>query len=82
MSWIARKEEITLLSPDTLLDFGKYAGWRVEEVIITNPKYMDWIRTHVYGYNLSLEVETLLKKEFKRRKYAADECDATDIDIY
>ena len=47
-----------VLELDTLLEFGKYQGLSVSEILEDDPDYIDWLKNE--GYELSDEVEELI----------------------
>jgi len=45
--------------------FGKYRGIVINKVIITNPKYCEWVRGNVKSFQFTKEEEILLDKELE-----------------
>lgn len=52
---------------DRKLTFGKYKGWKVSDLILSNPDYLKWIDEHVPYFSLTeyerkqLGIETVIK---------------------
>jgi len=44
----------------TVLDFGRYAGWSVGEVVDQDPDYLEWLVRTPIGRRLRAEVEAVL----------------------
>jgi len=44
----------------TVLDFGRYAGWTVDQVADNDPDYLEWLIRTPIGRRLRAEVETVL----------------------
>ena len=44
----------------TVLDFGRYAGWSVNQVADTDPDYLEWLIRTPIGRRLRAEVEGVL----------------------
>jgi curved DNA-binding protein CbpA len=43
----------------TVLDFGRYEGWSLEQIVKSNPDYLDWLVRTSIGRRLSAEVMAL-----------------------
>lgn len=52
---------------DRKLTFGKYKGWKVSDLILSNPDYLKWIDQHVPYFSLTesekkqLGIETVIE---------------------
>ena len=44
------------------LDFGRYEGWTLEEVVKRDPDYLDWLRRHASGARYRDAIDILLRK--------------------
>ena len=44
----------------TVLDFGRYAGWSVNEIADSDPDYLEWLIRTPIGRRLRVEVEGVL----------------------
>lgn len=44
------------------LDFGRYEGWTLGEVVRRDPEYLDWLRRHASGARYRDAIEALLRK--------------------
>lgn len=47
---------------DLRLDFGRYEGWTLGEVVRRDPEYLDWLRRHASGARYRDMIEILLRK--------------------
>ncbi len=47
----------------SLLDFGRYRGWALEEVARRDPEYLEWLRRHSSGPRYRREIDRLLFKQ-------------------
>jgi curved DNA-binding protein CbpA len=45
----------------TVLDFGRYAGWSLEQLVESDPDYLRWLMRTPIGRRLSAEVGALLE---------------------
>jgi curved DNA-binding protein CbpA len=43
------------------LDFGRYQGWTLGEVVQRDPDYLDWLRRHASGARYRDQIEILLR---------------------
>ena len=48
------------------LDFGRYQGWTLGEVVQRDPDYLDWLRRHQSGARYRDAIDILLRNA--RRK--------------
>lgn len=44
------------------LDFGRYQGWTLGEVVRRDPEYLDWLRRHASGARYRDVIDVLLRK--------------------
>jgi curved DNA-binding protein CbpA len=44
------------------LDFGRYEGWTLGEVVQRDPDYLDWLRRHASGARYRDVIDILLRK--------------------
>ena len=44
------------------LDFGRYEGWTLGEVVRRDPEYLDWLRRHASGARYRDAIDVLLRK--------------------
>ena len=44
------------------LDFGRYQGWTLGEVVRRDPDYLDWLRRHQSGARYRDQIDILLRK--------------------
>ena len=47
---------------ETRLDFGRYQGWTLGEVVKRDPEYLDWLRRHQSGARYRDQIDILLRK--------------------
>lgn len=47
---------------DTVIDFGRYAGWSLSKLVDHDPDYLEWLARTPIGRRLSHEIETVLAK--------------------
>jgi len=47
---------------DLRLDFGRYEGWTLGEVVRRDPDYLDWLRRHASGARYRDVIDILLRK--------------------
>ena len=47
---------------DLRLDFGRYEGWTLGEVVRRDPDYLDWLRRHASGARYRDAIDILLRK--------------------
>jgi curved DNA-binding protein CbpA len=47
---------------DLRLDFGRYEGWTLGEVVRRDPEYLDWLRRHASGARYRDAIDVLLRK--------------------
>ena len=48
------------------LDFGRYAGWTLGEVLKRDPAYLEWLRRHASGARYRTAIDILLRAAQKR----------------
>ena len=48
------------------LDFGRYQGWTLREVVQRDPDYLDWLRRHPSGARYRDAIDILLRAARKR----------------
>jgi curved DNA-binding protein CbpA len=46
----------------SVLDFGRYAGWSIAQVVRIDPDYLEWLVRTPIGRRLTAEVKTLLEQ--------------------
>lgn len=46
----------------TRLDFGRYEGWTLGEVLKRDPDYLDWLRRHASGARFRDSIDILLRQ--------------------
>jgi curved DNA-binding protein CbpA len=51
---------------DLRLDFGRYEGWTLREVVRRDPEYLDWLRRHAAGARYRDAIDVLLRKHRPR----------------
>jgi curved DNA-binding protein CbpA len=51
---------------DTRLDFGRYEGWTLGEIVRRDPDYLDWLRRHASGARYRDAIDILLRKHRRR----------------
>ncbi len=44
----------------SIVDFGRYAGWSLEQLVAKDPNYLEWLVRTPIGRHLSPEIRTLL----------------------
>jgi curved DNA-binding protein CbpA len=44
------------------LDFGRYQGWTLGEVVQRDPEYLDWLRRHASGARYRDAIDILLRR--------------------
>ncbi|HEX2766113.1 MAG TPA: DnaJ domain-containing protein [Candidatus Limnocylindria bacterium] len=49
------------------LDFGRYEGWTLGEVVRRDPDYLDWLRRHASGARYRDAIDVLLRRHRTRR---------------
>jgi curved DNA-binding protein CbpA len=47
--------------PDTL-DFGRYAGWTIEQLVHQDPAYLEWLSRHSSGIRYRRQIEAAFKR--------------------
>ena len=47
---------------DTVIDFGRYAGWSVGKLVDHDPDYLEWLARTPIGRRLSHEIEAVLAR--------------------
>jgi molecular chaperone DnaJ len=52
---------------DQRLDFGRYQGWTLGEVVRRDPEYLEWLRRHASGARYRDAIDVLLRKARPRR---------------
>lgn len=57
-----RTPKSTALTLDTILDFGKYEGEQIEDIIEDDPNYITWM----YEHNFEFDDEAIKKLEEKK----------------
>lgn len=62
-----------------IFTFGKYKGYRVDDVIEFNPKYVRWVEENVSGFSLTKEqkerMTCLIRRSFKPSWIYRDDID-------
>lgn len=53
---------------DLRLDFGRYEGWTLGEVVRRDPDYLDWLRRHASGARYRDAIDVLLRKHRPPRR--------------
>lgn len=48
------------------LDFGRYQGWTLGEVVKRDPEYLNWLRRHQSGARYRDQIDILLRKAGSR----------------
>jgi curved DNA-binding protein len=48
------------------LDFGRYQGWTLGEVVKRDPEYLNWLRRHQSGARYRDQIDVLLRKAGSR----------------
>jgi len=51
---------------DQRLDFGRYQGWTLREVVARDPDYLDWLRRHQSGARFRDAIDILLRSSRRR----------------
>ena len=51
---------------DTVLDFGRYAGWTVARLVDHDPDYLEWLARTPIGRRLSHEIDTALARRARQ----------------
>jgi hypothetical protein len=54
-----------------VLDFGRYAGWRIAEVATHDPTYLRWLSRHSSGIRFRSVIEQVLGDESEIGRRAA-----------
>jgi curved DNA-binding protein CbpA len=44
------------------LDFGRYQGWTLGEIVRRDPEYLNWLRRHASGARYRDQIDILLRK--------------------
>jgi DnaJ-class molecular chaperone len=47
---------------DARLDFGRYEGWTLREIVTRDPEYLDWLRRHASGARYRDTIDILLRQ--------------------
>ena len=70
-----------IIKNDTyVLEFGKYKGKSIKQVMEVNPQYLKWADDNIPSFNLS---KKLYQETINRKWQMLDyECDASEIDLY
>ena len=53
-----------------MLDFGRYAGWKLREVARRDLDYLTWLRRHASGARFRPAIDRLVREETARRRAA------------
>lgn len=53
---------------DRKLTFGKYKGWKVSDLIISNPEYVKWIDKNVPYFNTTADEKRILYRDERLNK--------------
>lgn len=48
---------------DRKLTFGKYKGWKVSDLIVSNPEYVKWIDKHVPYFSTTADEKRILYRD-------------------
>jgi DnaJ-class molecular chaperone len=51
---------------DAPLDFGRYQGWTLREIVARDPEYLAWLRRHASGARYRDTIDILLRAAGKR----------------
>jgi len=49
-------------APD-VIDFGRYAGWKLDQVAKQDPEYLQWLSRHTSGIRFRRRIQELLEKQ-------------------
>jgi len=58
----ARSTTPTPSGADTVIDFGRYAGWSVGKLVDHDPDYLEWLARTPIGRRLAHEIEAVLAR--------------------
>jgi curved DNA-binding protein CbpA len=58
-------------SPD-VIDFGRYAGWKLDQVVKQDPEYLEWLARHSSGIRYRRRIQELLQKQKAAAAAAAE----------
>ena len=53
---------VTSRESGTAIDFGRYAGWTVGNLVDHDPDYLEWLARTPIGRRLTAEIETALAR--------------------
>jgi curved DNA-binding protein CbpA len=67
--WAGRDAVRTAPPPagSSVLDFGRYAGWRLDDLARTDPDYLRWLARHSAGFRYRTEIRELLPADGDQR---------------
>lgn len=60
---LARRRAANLQQASAVVDFGRYAGWRIDEIAQYDPSYLRWLSRHSTGIRFCAEIERCLPGE-------------------
>ena len=58
----ARSAPASTAGADTVIDFGRYAGWSVAKLVDHDPDYLEWLARTPIGRRLAHEIEVVLAR--------------------
>ena len=53
---------------DNTLNFGRYSGWRLEEILGVDPGYLEWLARAPIGRSYRAEIDILLRRIGRRAR--------------
>lgn len=62
----ARREAVAATHPtngSSVLDFGRYAGWSLRDLVRMDPDYLRWLARHSSGFRYRNEILELIPKD-------------------
>jgi curved DNA-binding protein CbpA len=51
-----------------VIDFGRYAGWSIRDLVKADPDYLRWLRRHSSGLRFRPEIDRLMPAEREREE--------------
>jgi curved DNA-binding protein CbpA len=60
---LARRRAANLQQASAVVDFGRYAGWRIDEIALYDPSYLRWLSRHSTGIRFVADIARCLPGE-------------------
>ena len=61
--WAKRERGEEAATPASVLDFGRYQGWSLKDLVRQDPDYLRWLVRHSSGFRFRNEILELLPEE-------------------